>query len=87
MSVSPAFHSKPSTADRSADMHRDRKRVVSDRPRVVVADDHHAMLDTLVQMLSNEFEVVAAVSDGLSLSPRPPSSSRTSSHSTSQCLG
>jgi DNA-binding NarL/FixJ family response regulator len=48
-------------------MHCDRKRVVSDRPRVVVADDHHAMLDTLVRMLSNEFEVVAAVSDGLSV--------------------
>ena len=68
MSVSPAFHGKPSSpADYSAEMHRDRKRVVSDRPRVVVADDHHAMLDTLVQMLSDEFEVVAAVSDGLSV--------------------
>jgi two-component system, NarL family, response regulator NreC len=36
------------------------------RPRVVVADDHRAMLDTLVRLLSPEFEVVAAVMDGLS---------------------
>ena len=35
------------------------------KPRVLIADDHHAMLDTLVQMLSREFEVVAAVHDGL----------------------
>jgi DNA-binding NarL/FixJ family response regulator len=36
------------------------------RPRVVVADDHRAMLDTLVRMLSRDFDVVAAVQDGLS---------------------
>jgi len=36
------------------------------RPRVLVADDHRAMLDSLVQLLSGEFEVVATVSDGLS---------------------
>jgi DNA-binding NarL/FixJ family response regulator len=36
------------------------------RPRVLVADDHRAMLDTLVRMLSRDFDVVAAVSDGLS---------------------
>lgn len=35
------------------------------RQRVVVADDHRAMLDTLVHMLSHDFDVVAAVSDGL----------------------
>jgi DNA-binding NarL/FixJ family response regulator len=35
------------------------------RPRVLVADDHHAMLDTLVRLLSDDFAVVAAVSDGL----------------------
>jgi DNA-binding NarL/FixJ family response regulator len=35
------------------------------KPRVLIADDHRAMLDTLVQMLSREFEVVAAVPDGL----------------------
>jgi DNA-binding NarL/FixJ family response regulator len=67
VSVSPVFDGKPWTGDSSPDLHRDRRRVVSDRPRVVVADDHHAMLDTLVQMLSSEFEVVAAVSDGLSV--------------------
>src|SRR5215208_1938499 len=36
------------------------------RPRLLVADDHRAMLDTLVRLLSPEFEVVAAVSDGTS---------------------
>jgi DNA-binding NarL/FixJ family response regulator len=39
---------------------------MSARPRVLVADDHRAMLDSLVQLLSPEFDVVAAVSDGLS---------------------
>jgi len=34
------------------------------RLRVLVADDHKAMLDNLVRMLSSEFEVVAAVGDG-----------------------
>ena len=34
------------------------------RPRVLVADDHRAMLDSLVRLLTREFEVVAAVSDG-----------------------
>ena len=34
------------------------------RLRVLVADDHQAMLDNLVEMLSGEFEVVAAVGDG-----------------------
>ena len=33
--------------------------------RVLVADDHRAMLDSLVRMLSGEYEVVAAVADGL----------------------
>jgi DNA-binding NarL/FixJ family response regulator len=39
---------------------------MSGRPRVLVADDHRAMLDTLAQMLSRDFEVVATVMDGLS---------------------
>ena len=34
------------------------------RLRVLVADDHKAMLDNLVRILSSEFEVVAAVGDG-----------------------
>ena len=38
---------------------------MSNRPRIVVADDHRVMLDTLVRLLSREFDVVAAVSDGL----------------------
>jgi DNA-binding NarL/FixJ family response regulator len=38
---------------------------MSGRLRVLVADDHRAMLDTLVRMLSRDFDVVAAVSDGL----------------------
>ena len=37
------------------------------RPRVVVADDHRAMLDTLVRLLSSDFDVVSAVSDGLAV--------------------
>ena len=35
------------------------------RPRVLVADDHRAMLSSLVRLLSGEFDVVAAVADGL----------------------
>ena len=35
------------------------------RPRVLVADDHRPMLDELVRMLSHDFDVVAAVPDGL----------------------
>lgn len=34
------------------------------RLRVLVADDHKAMLDHLVRVLSSEFDVVAAVGDG-----------------------
>jgi DNA-binding NarL/FixJ family response regulator len=37
------------------------------RPRVVVADDHLAMLNSLVRILSGEFDVVAAVTDGLAV--------------------
>ena len=37
------------------------------RLRVLVADDHKAMLDNLVRMLSSEFDVVAAVGDGESV--------------------
>ena len=40
---------------------------MDDRPRVLVADDHRAMLDTLVRLLSREFDVVAALSDGLTV--------------------
>jgi DNA-binding NarL/FixJ family response regulator len=36
------------------------------RPRILVADDHRAMLDMLVRLLSRDFEVVAAVTDGWS---------------------
>jgi DNA-binding NarL/FixJ family response regulator len=37
---------------------------MSNRLRVLVADDHRVMLDTLVRLLSRDFEVVAAVTDG-----------------------
>jgi DNA-binding NarL/FixJ family response regulator len=37
------------------------------RLRVLVADDHKTMLDYLVRVLSNEFDVVAAVGDGASV--------------------
>src|SRR5262245_50423885 len=35
------------------------------KPRVLVADDHQVMLDTLVRLLSREFDVVATAQDGL----------------------
>ena len=35
------------------------------RPRVLVADDHRAMLDSLVRLLTRDFDVVAAVTDGV----------------------
>jgi DNA-binding NarL/FixJ family response regulator len=38
---------------------------MSSRPRVLVADDHRAMLDSLVRLLSRDFDVVAMVADGL----------------------
>jgi DNA-binding NarL/FixJ family response regulator len=38
---------------------------MSVRPRVLVADDHRAMLDSLVGLLSHDFDVVAMVTDGL----------------------
>ena len=38
---------------------------MTNRPRVLVADDHRAMLDSLVRLLSAEFEIVATASDGL----------------------
>jgi DNA-binding NarL/FixJ family response regulator len=37
------------------------------RARVLVADDHRAMLENLVRLLSREHDVVAAVPDGLSV--------------------
>lgn len=37
------------------------------RRRVLVADDHRAMLDSLVRLLAGEFEIVAAVGDGLAV--------------------
>ena len=37
------------------------------RVRVLVADDHRAMLENLVRLLSREHDVVAAVADGLSV--------------------
>jgi DNA-binding NarL/FixJ family response regulator len=40
--------------------------MITVRPRVLVADDHQAMLDTLVRLLSRDFDVVATVADGVS---------------------
>ena len=37
------------------------------RPRIVIADDHTLLLDTLVSLMDAEFEVVAAVNDGEAL--------------------
>jgi DNA-binding NarL/FixJ family response regulator len=41
--------------------------LMSARPRVLVADDHRAMLDSLVRLLSRDFDVVSAVTDGVSV--------------------
>jgi len=38
-----------------------------ERPRVLLADDHHPVLDRLVSLLHANFEVVGAVHDGRSL--------------------
>jgi DNA-binding NarL/FixJ family response regulator len=40
---------------------------MTSRPRVLVADDHRAMLDSLVRLLSCELDVVATAADGLSV--------------------
>jgi DNA-binding NarL/FixJ family response regulator len=37
------------------------------RARVLVADDHRAMLENLVRLLARDHDVVAAVADGLSV--------------------
>jgi len=34
------------------------------KPRVIVADDHHAMLEEMSRLLKGDFEVVAAVTNG-----------------------
>ena len=47
--------------------HGDGGHVMTGRPRVLVADDHRAMLEALVGLLSDEFDVVAAVGDGVSV--------------------
>jgi two-component system response regulator NreC len=46
-------------------VHREEGTLMNRRPRVLVADDHRAMLDSVVHLLSREFDVVATVSDGL----------------------
>jgi DNA-binding NarL/FixJ family response regulator len=38
--------------------------------RVLIADDHRGMLDTLVRMLTTDFDVVAAVMDGTAVVTR-----------------
>jgi DNA-binding NarL/FixJ family response regulator len=40
---------------------------MTSRTRVLVADDHPAMLQSLVRLLSKDFEVVASVADGLAV--------------------
>jgi CheY-like chemotaxis protein len=47
-----------------------RELMMSERTRVLIADDHRAMLDTLVRMLSRDFDVVAAVMDGIAVVTR-----------------
>ncbi len=38
-----------------------------DRPRVLLADDHHPMLNRVVSLLKEHFEIVGSVSDGRAL--------------------
>ena len=40
---------------------------MTSRPRLLVADDHPAMLSSLIGLLAGEFEIVAAVADGLAV--------------------
>lgn len=35
-----------------------------DRPRVLLADDHQAILDRVSHQLADEFEIVATAADG-----------------------
>jgi DNA-binding NarL/FixJ family response regulator len=42
-------------------------RLLLDRPRIIVADDHDAMLDIVLSLLQQEFEVVGTVNNGLDL--------------------
>ena len=53
------------SSDQTEFIHRER--LMSTRPRVLVADDHRAMLDSLVRLLSRDFDVVSAVTDGVSV--------------------
>ena len=43
------------------------ERIGLSRPRVMLADDHRAMLEAEIALLSPHFDVVAAVADGASL--------------------
>ena len=38
-----------------------------DRPRVLLADDHHPVLNRVVSLLKERFEIVGSVSDGRAL--------------------
>lgn len=38
-----------------------------DRPRIIVADDHDAMLDTVLSLLQPDFDVVGTVNNGRDL--------------------
>ena len=38
-----------------------------ERPRVLLADDHHPMLNRVVSLLKEHFEIVGSVSDGRAL--------------------
>ena len=42
-------------------------RLLLDRPRIIVADDHDAMLDIVLSLLRPDFEVVGTVNNGLDL--------------------
>jgi DNA-binding NarL/FixJ family response regulator len=43
------------------------RRPILDRPRVLLADDHHPMLNRVASLLQARFQIVGTVSDGGSL--------------------
>jgi DNA-binding NarL/FixJ family response regulator len=43
------------------------ERPALERPRILLADDHHPLLNRVITLLKSEFEVVGSVSDGRAL--------------------
>jgi CheY-like chemotaxis protein len=52
------------TARVTFDLHTNPKMGHTVRPRIIIADDQHAFLSTITQLLRDKFDVVAAVENG-----------------------